>query len=477
MKERINFPVFSGTFHSFCAKVLRIDGKNIGIPVNFIIYDDQDQKDAVKQIMEELNINSDQFNPASILNGIGEAKNQMLTPEEYKNFVRGEWQEVVSKVYEKYEKMLKEIGALDFDDLLIKTVVLFKEAPEILTKWQNQLTHIFVDEWQDTNKIQYSLTKLLVGKNRNITAVGDASQCLTPDTLITIDGKNRKISEIKVGEKVISATGRGYTEKFLVNKIHHRKYIGKLIVLKTSSGKILKLTPNHILFAKLQPKENLHHVYLMYRKDKGFRIGQAKGFRNGNAKNGHKPLIGIATRGNQESADKIWILKTCDSRADANYWEFYFAFKYGIPTVVFETGGRSMEISQNQINSLYSEIDTNERIKILMNDLNIDPRFPHHRPKGTSGYKNADRQIVHLKFFEDPRRYKTNPWGMHRIALNTTDRKLEKIIRKAGFYTREGRKNTWRTEITKISYEDAENIAVKLSEDAAILTYHTKRFY
>jgi DNA helicase-2/ATP-dependent DNA helicase PcrA len=167
-----------GTFHSFCAKVLRIDGRYIGIPVNFIIYDEQDQKDAVKQILESFDISTDQYNPASILNGISEAKNQMLSPEEYKNFVRGEWQEVVAKVYPEYEKMLKEIGALDFDDLLIKTVKLFKEMPEVLEKWQRMLTHIFVDEWQDTNKIQYTLTKLLVGKRKNITAVGDASQSI-----------------------------------------------------------------------------------------------------------------------------------------------------------------------------------------------------------------------------------------------------------------------------------------------------------
>ena len=186
MKERIakilnsKFQILptAGTFHSFCAKVLRIDGRHIGIPVNFIIYDEQDQKDAVKQILESFDISTDQYNPASILNGISEAKNQMLTPEEYKDFVRGEWQEVVAKVYPEYEKMLKEIGALDFDDLLIKTVKLFKEVPDILEKWQRTITHIFVDEWQDTNKIQYTLTKLLVGKRKNITAVGDASQSI-----------------------------------------------------------------------------------------------------------------------------------------------------------------------------------------------------------------------------------------------------------------------------------------------------------
>ncbi len=168
----------TGTFHSFCAKILRIDGESIGIPKNFLIYDEADQKDSVKQIMEKLNISTDEFAPASILNGISEAKNQMLTPAEYINFVRSDWQEIAAKVYVEYEKVLKDIGALDFDDLLIKTVALFKEVPEILARWQKRLTHIFVDEWQDTNKIQYSLTKLLVGKGNNITAVGDASQSI-----------------------------------------------------------------------------------------------------------------------------------------------------------------------------------------------------------------------------------------------------------------------------------------------------------
>src|SRR3989304_8290168 len=180
MRERILHLVettgqpFAGTFHSFCAKVLRLEGHNIGIPNHFVIYDDTDQKDLVKQILLDMNLSTDQYNPAAILNGIGEAKNQMMNPAEYTNFARGEWQEVVAKIYERYEKALKENGALDFDDLLIKTVVLFNEVPEILTKWQKNLTHIFVDEWQDTNKIQYALVRMLVGKGKNITAVGDA---------------------------------------------------------------------------------------------------------------------------------------------------------------------------------------------------------------------------------------------------------------------------------------------------------------
>ncbi len=177
LEENSTLPL-AGTFHSFCAKVLRIDGQHIGIPNNFVIYDSQDQKDLVKQILENLNLSTDQYNPASILNGIGDAKNQMLSPAEYSEFAKSEWQEVVTKVYTAYEKNLKENGALDFDDLMIKTVKLFKEVPEVLAKWQRQLTCIFVDEWQDTNKIQYSLARLLVGNRKTITAVGDASQSI-----------------------------------------------------------------------------------------------------------------------------------------------------------------------------------------------------------------------------------------------------------------------------------------------------------
>ena len=158
--------------------MLRIDGKHIGIPPGFLIYDESDQKEAIKQILEDLNISKDSANPAAILNDISDAKNQMFTPTQYAEVARGDYGELVFKVYIAYEKLLKENEALDFDDLLIKTVVLFKEMPQILEKWQRKLTHIFVDEWQDTNKIQYLLTKLLVGARKNITAVGDASQSI-----------------------------------------------------------------------------------------------------------------------------------------------------------------------------------------------------------------------------------------------------------------------------------------------------------
>jgi len=183
MKSRIlnltgQVPSFSGTFHSFCVKVLRRDGDQINIPNNFIIYDSDDQKDAIKEVLVNLNLNPDSYKPAILASIIGDAKSQMLSPTAYAEFVTTDTQEKAFAVYTEYQKMLSEIGALDFDDLLIKTVELFESKPDILAKWQKKLTHVLVDEWQDTNKIQYTLTKLIVGRTENLTAVGDASQSI-----------------------------------------------------------------------------------------------------------------------------------------------------------------------------------------------------------------------------------------------------------------------------------------------------------
>lgn len=183
MRERVlrltqSTPSFAGTFHSFCVRVLRKEGRATDILPGFLIYDDDDSKEVIKQVLADLDLSVDKYNPNAILAQISEAKNQMLTPVQYAEFIQGDWQEKVFKIWTLYEKILREVGALDFDDLLIKTVQLFEKNPPTLSSWQNLLTHVFVDEWQDTNKVQYKLTKQLVGPNANLTAVGDASQSI-----------------------------------------------------------------------------------------------------------------------------------------------------------------------------------------------------------------------------------------------------------------------------------------------------------
>lgn len=168
----------AGTFHSFCVRVLRVTGNAIDIPENFVIYDEEDQKDAVKRIIQEKNLPTELATPGGFVGAISDIKNQLMDPVEYKQFAQGEYQRTLAVIYEHYQKNLHEIGALDFDDLLIKTVELFKKAPNVLARWQKQLPWVFVDEWQDTNKIQYQLVKLLVSPTSHLTVVGDFSQSI-----------------------------------------------------------------------------------------------------------------------------------------------------------------------------------------------------------------------------------------------------------------------------------------------------------
>ncbi len=169
---------FAGTFHSLCVRMLRMDGVHIGIDPNFAIYDEQDALDCVKEIMVKLDISQKNYNPRAILHTISEAKNELISAVEYPQFARGYFQEAVAKIYLAYQHMLSENRALDFDDLLIKTVELFKKQKEILGKYQEQYQFILVDEYQDTNKAQYTITKMLAARYRNICVVGDASQSI-----------------------------------------------------------------------------------------------------------------------------------------------------------------------------------------------------------------------------------------------------------------------------------------------------------
>lgn len=166
------------TFHSLCAKILRREAMHIGMTSDFVIYDTQDQQDALKQVMELLNINTKEYKPAAIHAMISQAKNEMLTPSEYSQFAKGTFQQVVAIVYSAYQKLLKANNAFDFDDLLLQTVALFDEHAEILEKYQEKFQYILIDEYQDTNKVQYKLTRQLGRKYNNVCVVGDFSQSI-----------------------------------------------------------------------------------------------------------------------------------------------------------------------------------------------------------------------------------------------------------------------------------------------------------
>jgi DNA helicase-2/ATP-dependent DNA helicase PcrA len=167
---------YIGTFHSFGALVLRKECDEVGLPVGFSIYDPNDCDRLIKNIMEELNIDKKQFNPKRIKGMISTAKNDLIGPKEYQKFVDGPMEEIVANIYPQYQDNLRARGAVDFDDLQILPLKMFMAKKPILEKYQEQYKQILVDEYQDTNLIQYKLVKLLAGSHNNICVVGDDDQ-------------------------------------------------------------------------------------------------------------------------------------------------------------------------------------------------------------------------------------------------------------------------------------------------------------
>lgn len=179
-KEASNrlFMPWMGTFHSLCVKFLRIDGKHIGLNSNFIIYDEDDRQSMIRQTIKQLGLDPKTTRPQVVSSVISTSKNDLINASEYENNARYPNQKNIAKIYQKYESNLKKSGALDFDDLLLETIRLFKECPEIRNKWADFFKYILIDEYQDTNSAQYSIVKSLVGKEQNICVVGDDWQSI-----------------------------------------------------------------------------------------------------------------------------------------------------------------------------------------------------------------------------------------------------------------------------------------------------------
>lgn len=245
-----NYFPYIGTFHSICMRLLRREAAQIGLPSNFLIFDSADSTSAIKRAIKQAGIDDKQFTPNMIHGLISSAKNELVGPANYARLAQGRAQEAAAKVYPLYQAVLKEAGALDFDDLIYETVRMLKKYPEILAKYQQQFQYILVDEYQDTNHAQYQITKLLSAAHNNLCVVGDDWQCLVPGTLVETDHGLKKIEEISRGDLVQAAAGYGKTGSFRVNGLHRFKASGEVVKIKTAAGRELVCTPNHLLFAR-----------------------------------------------------------------------------------------------------------------------------------------------------------------------------------------------------------------------------------
>lgn len=478
MKDRVRVLIgdkaddmWISTFHSTCVRILRREIEKLGYNKNFTIYDTQDQKTLIKECMKALRINDKDLTDREIISKIGSAKDNMQTPSAYMREHENNFKEKkIAQVYEMYQKRLKENNALDFDDLIFKTVELFKKDKETLEFYQRKFQYIMVDEYQDTNRVQYELVRLLADKYKNICVVGDDDQCLVEGALLETENGKVKIEELQPNDKVNVAAGNGETNFMPIKDISKKEYKGDIIKVTTESGKVIKGTPNHITFTRLMLLEDKFYVYLMYKNGVGYRIGQTSSIRSRKG----TYASGLAVRLNGEQADKMWILKVCNNKSEATYYEEYFSVKYGIPKVVFNSRGRHLTLTQEQINKLFNEIDTYSAAEKLMDDEYLYRDYAHHLSSAVIRGETVIK-YVNVTFFGGKRSQERGLYS-HRIGLNSSGNESKEKLISEGFNVRDGKRNTFRIETERALYDDAEEFARSIAqvEDAYEITRKAK---
>ncbi|HXG84899.1 MAG TPA: 3'-5' exonuclease [Pyrinomonadaceae bacterium] len=450
------------TFHALCVRILRQDIEHLeeGYTKSFTIYDTNDQQKVIKACVKDIGMDEKQLSARLVQSQISASKNRGEDPEMFASRVEyaDEKRSAIARVFKLYEERLNNANALDFDDLLIKTVRLLRKSPEVREKYNNKFKYILVDEYQDTNALQFALIQYLTEKQQNICVVGDDAQCLPKGTKVSTPNGYKNIEDITEGEQVLSAGGHSRVLTATVSRVKPNKYKGKLVEITTETGKVLCATPNHILYGKVNPLPEKHFVYLMYQQDKGYRIGRSIGERNSGER--HQNMLGLQVCSNQEMADKMWVLRVCASKSEASFYEVLYSNRYGIPTMVFHLKGRyGMSFTQESIDRLYKEIDTRQRAKRIFRDFNLFVDYPHFRPKSRF---DANHFTLNLVKFGDGRTSENAPWGGHRLQLGTSERSFRAEFENAGFPCREGRKRTWRMETARVNYADAFTVANRI---------------
>ena len=442
------------TFHSACVRILRANGEAIGYPRQFSIYDSADSNRLVSYVIRDLGLDSKRFTPRGVQGIISLKKNELITPEQMLEHAENIFDRKHAEVYAEYQARLLKAGAMDFDDLLINVVHLFKEHGNILEHYRERFTNILVDEYQDTNQAQNEIVLLLAGGHHNVCVVGDTDQCLPPGTLVSTPTGERPIETIEVGDAVLGASGHVSAHPGTVTVKKEGSFDGHLVRVCVGARSIAA-TPHHLVPARLIPQPNRHFVYLMYRADRGWRIGRTTGERSSRGATEH----GLVVRTNQEHADAAWILKVCDSLAEAAYFEALFAADYGIPTACFHDSGRGLAMDDTWLTSLYKSVDTEWRAKVLMEARLLHDEFPHHRPQNGSR-----RSAINLTMFSDRRA----DVGYHRVQWSSNRVEISERLRAGGVKLRSSKAASLRYETSWKSYPQALSDAKRVADIGAL---------
>ena len=320
-----------------------------------------------------------------------------------------------TKVRKTFAAKKVELGFIDFDDLQLQLYVAMKNNESIRDYVSSVWDYFYIDEFQDVSKLQYEILKMMLKDPDKLVVIGDDDQCLVGDTVVSTFLGDKNIENITYMDNVTTCVGGGRTKHYGIDNISKKEYHGDIVKITTDSGRVVKGTANHIGFARIVPDENTYYVYLMYKRGFGYRIGTTSGVRAGNR---HDIQNGINMRLMQEHADKLWILKVCDSKEESLYFEAYFAYNYGIPMYRFvanESGTAKTALSEESIIKLHKELNTIEKGEKLLKELGIDIQYPHRSPQA-----DGERKKINFTMFGSSQVDKS---GVHKseISAHTSD--------------------------------------------------------
>ena len=321
--------VWVSTFHSTCVRILRRYIDRLGYDTNSTIYDTDDQKHVIKDIIKQMDLDTRMFKDRALLSAISSAKNELISPEEYQLDAAGDWnKQTISKVYNAYQRVLKQNNALDFDDLLMKTVELFQSQPDVLDSYQERFHYLMVDEYQDTNTAQFALVNLLAKKYRNLCVVGDDDQSIYrfrganirnildfeknfPDAkVIKLEQNYRSTQNILNAANAVIANNRGRKKKTLWSdrdegeQVHLRQFMNAFEEAEYVAGDIR---------AKVREGAEYSDFAVLYRTNAQSRMFEEK-FLMANIP--YRLVGGLNFYSRKEIKDLLAYLKTIDNARD-----------------------------------------------------------------------------------------------------------------------------------------------------------------
>jgi DNA helicase II / ATP-dependent DNA helicase PcrA len=456
---------FVSTFHSLGVYIIKENARLLGLTKYFTILDERDSTTLIKEILKSLDLDPRQHDPKRIKNIISRAKGEYTQLPEYLERAGGvetsEIVRIVAQLWPEYERRKAKENSLDFDDLLLRSTKLLKDNEEIRKIYQDRWQYIHIDEYQDTNRVQYLMSQLLSGEDKNICVVGDYDQCMIKGTKIKMaDGTLKPIEKIKKGELVLSNYGGGKLHPARVSRKRSLQAKGDLIRIKTTGGRTITSTPNHIHFAgyRLGSTPQTYINYLMYKKNMGWRIGTTSVHTKGQK----RPTVGFVQRSNQEHADATWVIGTHKTPNQARIQEYIFSLKYQLPTIPF-TPRRGQAVggyvhNQTALKKIFSSLDTEGSALRLLSDLGQSREYPHHKPQN----RNSTRRNINVTLCADSR----GKTPMHLISTFGNDLEGKRKLKSLGLSVRPAKKNNkknWRFETVSSDYGKACLLATKIA--------------